>query len=117
MIPEIRLQICNEIYESDATLAAMAQSCRTFEEPALSILWRWLGSLKPVMGCLPGDLWAEQSGARTMVNLVDALTQYNIDDCSSAERRFLLIGKGFFQTQSASGNSTSTNKKLILVGS
>jgi hypothetical protein len=74
MITEIFLQICNEQVLPGATLAAMAQSCRTFEEPALSTLWHTQNSIGPIMGCLPDDLWVEQSGAKFMVNPVDALT-------------------------------------------
>jgi hypothetical protein len=78
MIPEICVQICNEICElqSRKTLAAMAQSCRTFEQPALSILWHTQLSMGPMMGCLPDGVWEQsaESGATTLVNVVDALT-------------------------------------------
>jgi hypothetical protein len=77
MIPEIRLHICNKIYELHQpckTLAAMAQSCRTFEEPALSILWCTQTSLMPIMGRLPDDL-LEESEAKITVNSVDDLTR------------------------------------------
>jgi hypothetical protein len=65
MIPEICLQICEILPRN--TLAAMARSCRAFEEPALSILWRRQDSLRPIMGCLPADLWQERYFSATIL--------------------------------------------------
>jgi hypothetical protein len=39
--------------DSRATLAALARTCRTFEEPALDTLWRNIDGLKPIVSCMP----------------------------------------------------------------
>ncbi|KAF8547266.1 hypothetical protein OG21DRAFT_1425191, partial [Imleria badia] len=36
-----------------STLAALAQTCRTFKEPALDELWGTLDDLTPLAQCLP----------------------------------------------------------------
>lgn len=36
------------------TLSRLARTCRAFCEPALSVLWRELDSLIPIIGLFPG---------------------------------------------------------------
>jgi hypothetical protein len=38
---------------SRATVAALARTCRTFQEPALDVLWRDVKGFKPLLSCLP----------------------------------------------------------------
>lgn len=56
--PEILLQIFStcEFYQlicSHATLASLARTCRTFQEPALDILWKNINGFEPLIACLP----------------------------------------------------------------
>ncbi|KAF7334433.1 hypothetical protein MVEN_02272700 [Mycena venus] len=38
-------------------LAALAKTCKTFQDPALDALWRFQYSLFPALRCFPDDLW------------------------------------------------------------
>ncbi|KAG2028933.1 hypothetical protein BDR03DRAFT_976197, partial [Suillus americanus] len=40
------------------SLPALASTCRTFENPALNVLWRNLQSVEPLVKCLPSDLFS-----------------------------------------------------------
>ncbi|KAG0701339.1 hypothetical protein DFH29DRAFT_806395 [Suillus ampliporus] len=42
-----------EWISNEATLAALARTCRTFKEPALSILWKKIWGFRPLISCLP----------------------------------------------------------------
>ncbi|TFK55279.1 hypothetical protein OE88DRAFT_1732530 [Heliocybe sulcata] len=42
------------------TLSAMAQTCKTFRDPFLRELWKDLGSLQPLINCLPPDIWVKR---------------------------------------------------------
>ncbi|KAG0700860.1 hypothetical protein DFH29DRAFT_604027 [Suillus ampliporus] len=44
------------------TLPALASACRAFEHPALNVLWRHLQSVKPLVECLPSDLFGIDRG-------------------------------------------------------
>ncbi|KAH7929962.1 hypothetical protein BV22DRAFT_93909 [Leucogyrophana mollusca] len=44
------------------TLALLARTCRTFTDPALDVLYCELESLRPLIKCLPRDLWREDAG-------------------------------------------------------
>ncbi|KAG2154022.1 hypothetical protein DEU56DRAFT_433788 [Suillus clintonianus] len=57
---EIIYTICS--YTQHGSLTALASTCRTFERPALNILWRHLQSLKPFIKCLPSDLFGSDQG-------------------------------------------------------
>jgi hypothetical protein len=67
LIPEIVQLVCDsdefaedgfEVQaETRRTLTALALTCRLFHEPALDRLWRHLGSLGPLVKCMPSDLW------------------------------------------------------------
>ncbi|KAJ7787076.1 hypothetical protein B0H14DRAFT_2955308, partial [Mycena olivaceomarginata] len=65
-IPEIHLEILAEPHhEGSGTrrnledLAALARTCRDFENPALDILWREQNTLANTLKCLPSNLWEE----------------------------------------------------------
>ncbi|TFK50664.1 hypothetical protein OE88DRAFT_1726477 [Heliocybe sulcata] len=47
------------------TLASLARTCKAFQAPALSILWRDLTELQPLIHCLPQDLWCKDRGSIT----------------------------------------------------
>ncbi|KAJ7115591.1 hypothetical protein C8R43DRAFT_1038551 [Mycena crocata] len=38
-------------------LAALARTCKTFQEPALDALWSFQGDIIPALSCFPEDLW------------------------------------------------------------
>jgi hypothetical protein len=38
---------------SRRTVAALARTCRTFQEPALDVLWRDIKGFEPLLSCLP----------------------------------------------------------------
>ncbi|KIJ65158.1 hypothetical protein HYDPIDRAFT_27880 [Hydnomerulius pinastri MD-312] len=44
-----------------ATLCALSRTCRTFHDPALDALWRELDHIKPLVLCLPKDLYSIES--------------------------------------------------------
>jgi hypothetical protein len=56
---EILCDIFTTIREVDSkpnsrrTVAALARTCRTFQEPALDVLWRDIKGFKPLLSCLP----------------------------------------------------------------
>ncbi|KAJ7788745.1 hypothetical protein B0H14DRAFT_3575900 [Mycena olivaceomarginata] len=71
-IPEIIGLICEHLevlaephHEGSGTrrnledLAALARTCRDFENPALDILWREQNTLANTLKCLPSNLWEE----------------------------------------------------------
>ncbi|KAJ7791915.1 hypothetical protein B0H14DRAFT_2933839 [Mycena olivaceomarginata] len=71
-IPEIVGLICEHLevlaephHEGSGTrrnledLAALARTCRDFENPALDILWREQNTLANTLKCLPSNLWEE----------------------------------------------------------
>ncbi|KAJ7622917.1 hypothetical protein DFH06DRAFT_1231283 [Mycena polygramma] len=45
---------------SHRDLAALARTCRTFQEPALDLLWREQTTLANMLRCLPSYLWQEK---------------------------------------------------------
>ncbi|KAJ7622911.1 hypothetical protein DFH06DRAFT_1104944 [Mycena polygramma] len=45
---------------SHRDLAALARTCKTFQEPALDLLWREQTTLANVLRCLPSYLWQEK---------------------------------------------------------
>jgi hypothetical protein len=62
IISEIFRLICEELGRLGGTLgrrtlARVARTCRTFQEPALYVLWYDLNSLLPLIQCMPPDLW------------------------------------------------------------
>ena len=44
--------------EEAATLAALARTCKTFQEPALDRLWCSMRALEPFMKCLDASKWS-----------------------------------------------------------
>lgn len=42
-------------------IARLARTCRAFTDPALDVLWRTQCALGPLVKCLPGHLWAQDS--------------------------------------------------------
>jgi hypothetical protein len=59
LIPEIVYLLCLELgnVSAEASLAAFAQTCLVFSEPALDALWYELYDLQPLVKCMPRDLW------------------------------------------------------------
>jgi hypothetical protein len=45
--------------EAKATAVALARCCKSFEDPALDVLWETQDGLPPLLKCLPGDVWNE----------------------------------------------------------
>ncbi|KAH7925254.1 hypothetical protein BV22DRAFT_1034258 [Leucogyrophana mollusca] len=41
------------------TLASLARTCRSFHDPALDLLYADMTTLKPLIKCMPRDLWKE----------------------------------------------------------
>lgn len=64
-IPEIVEIVCAELEELDPwaqkDFAALARTCKAFQEPALDILWRKQDTLAHLVKCLPSDMWEEIS--------------------------------------------------------
>jgi hypothetical protein len=58
-IPELNNIIIKNV-ESDRDLAALAATCKAFRDPALQSLWEDLGTLAPLIRCLPSAIWYEE---------------------------------------------------------
>ncbi|KAG5652647.1 hypothetical protein H0H81_004203 [Sphagnurus paluster] len=60
-LPEIASIICGHLEDEGSFkgLSALAQTSRTFSEPAQDAIWREISSLKPLIRCMPEDLWRE----------------------------------------------------------
>ncbi|KAJ7105967.1 hypothetical protein C8R44DRAFT_745618 [Mycena epipterygia] len=71
-IPEILDAIFAETHNGLATrmrpLAALARTCRAFQELALDQLWRSQNTLHNIIRCLPTDLWEENLWQETRIN-------------------------------------------------
>ncbi|KAJ7187270.1 hypothetical protein C8R46DRAFT_1184920 [Mycena filopes] len=68
-ILEITENICEELNEvfsdrSPADLAALARTCKIFEDPALDVLWRKQDTLDNILKCLPPKSWDEAPAPR-----------------------------------------------------
>lgn len=61
-----------DFLENRITLAGLATCCRDFEYPALESLWSFQTSLRPLIGCIPQDLW-ENGGFHSLVRVVAKL--------------------------------------------
>ena len=57
------------VLEAKATAVALACCCKSFEEPALDVLWEAQNRLGPLLKCFPRDVWEEEDG-----NFVSPLT-------------------------------------------
>lgn len=58
LVSEILVNIFAEVNERDEedaarTLAALCRTCRAFREPAMKVLWAHLGTLVPLIRCIP----------------------------------------------------------------
>ncbi|KAG2043389.1 hypothetical protein BDR03DRAFT_1087599 [Suillus americanus] len=65
MHPALRILEVIDIISSHTehgSLPALASTCRTFENPALNVLWRNLHSVGPLVKCLPSDLFGSDRG-------------------------------------------------------
>ncbi|KIJ63295.1 hypothetical protein HYDPIDRAFT_134382 [Hydnomerulius pinastri MD-312] len=52
----------DDVFETRTTLLSLAQSCHALKEPALDVLWSNLGSLEPLVRCLPSRIWRRRPG-------------------------------------------------------
>ncbi|KAI0370117.1 hypothetical protein BV20DRAFT_1036126 [Pilatotrama ljubarskyi] len=63
--PDVLKNICEQAYEGGydpdcrATVAALSATCRAIHRVATAVLWSRLFSLRPLLKCMPEDLWAE----------------------------------------------------------
>ncbi|EIW78534.1 hypothetical protein CONPUDRAFT_167528 [Coniophora puteana RWD-64-598 SS2] len=58
LINEIILTVAHHV-PADKDLSALARVCKSFSNPALDVLWSALGSIVPLLRCLPSDLIKE----------------------------------------------------------
>lgn len=70
LVTEILMEVLEHVTTSDQygppTLANLARTCRAFQAPAFSVLWRELTDLNPLIQCLPLDLWSQDRGSITL---------------------------------------------------
>jgi hypothetical protein len=61
LVPEVLLEIfahvndtesCSTLISSQKHLAALAETCKTFYEPAMEFLWAEINELEPLLGCV-----------------------------------------------------------------
>ncbi|KAJ8495086.1 hypothetical protein ONZ51_g1908 [Trametes cubensis] len=63
--PDILHNICEQAHEGGydadcrATVAALNATCRAIHRVAVKVLWSRLFSLRPLVKCMPADLWTE----------------------------------------------------------
>ncbi|KAF9013063.1 hypothetical protein BDQ17DRAFT_1419249 [Cyathus striatus] len=60
LIPQILSLICEQLTSEKATLASLASTCKSFEGPALDVLWSKLNGFHPLLKCIPSHLWKEE---------------------------------------------------------
>jgi hypothetical protein len=53
--------------EVSKDLAALARTCKTFQNPALNALWRFQYHLFPAWRCFPEDLWLASDDSDSFV--------------------------------------------------
>ncbi|KAI0352219.1 hypothetical protein OH77DRAFT_1498095 [Trametes cingulata] len=64
--PDVLRNICEQAYEGGydpdcrATVAALSATCRAIHRVATTVLWSRLFSLRPLVKCMPEDLWTEE---------------------------------------------------------
>lgn len=58
------------------TLAVLARTCTTFQDPALAIFWRDMDSLFPLIKCLPAGCWQERENANSRTLVSDIFLLY-----------------------------------------
>ncbi|KAJ7442781.1 hypothetical protein B0H11DRAFT_2093438 [Mycena galericulata] len=70
-IPEIVSMISRELVsfperafhhnnsDTAQTLAAVARTCKAFQDPALDLLWAPQNTVMKILDCMPGDIWEE----------------------------------------------------------
>ncbi|KAI0640308.1 hypothetical protein C8Q77DRAFT_1046209 [Trametes polyzona] len=64
--PEVVKNICEQAYEGGydpdcrATVAALGTTCRSIHRIAVKVLWSRLFSLRPLVKCLPEEVWIEE---------------------------------------------------------
>ncbi|KAG0705500.1 hypothetical protein DFH29DRAFT_281374 [Suillus ampliporus] len=51
------LDTSHQRYIAQATLAALARTCRAFHDVALDVLWQKFGTIARAIQCMPQDLW------------------------------------------------------------
>jgi len=60
-VDEIARLIARELIASETKAAAVALACcrKSFEDPALDVLWETQEELLPLLKSLPGDVWSD----------------------------------------------------------
>lgn len=88
LVSEILVNIFAEVNERDEeeaarTLAALCRTCRAFREPAMKVLWAHLGTLVPLIRCIPCIKIVKSKGKLqddlpTLVSLQSSLTSLGV---------------------------------------
>lgn len=66
LCPDILKNICIQAYEGGydpdcrAAVAALNATCRAFSRIATKVLWSRIFSLRPLVKCMPPDVWVEE---------------------------------------------------------
>ncbi len=66
LCPDILKNICLQAYEGGydvecrATVAAFSATCRAINRIASKVLWSRIFSLRPLVKCMPPDVWVEE---------------------------------------------------------
>jgi hypothetical protein len=70
-ITEILYNIFNsfDIFASHSNFLSLALVSKAFYEPALDVLWKFQGSLLPLIKTFPADVWEEEGDPSTLVSL------------------------------------------------
>ncbi|KAJ7610610.1 hypothetical protein DFH06DRAFT_1374261 [Mycena polygramma] len=61
-------------FKPEKTWAALARTCRTFQNPALNALWSVQRSLAPALSCFPDDLWDRTTDSKSFLGFRRPLT-------------------------------------------
>ena len=64
---DVQALICSSLCGRQRTLAALAQTCKSLNGPALKELWRVIPCLEVIAYTLPPRLWTVRPGSRHVV--------------------------------------------------
>lgn len=98
---DIIKNICIHAYEGGYdpdcrnTVAALNATCRAFHRAASVVLWSRIFSLRPLVQCMPSDVWAEEvvdaTDSRSAIVRRSPLINETQTLTSNGERQFLVL--------------------------
>lgn len=96
-VDEIFSTVLNFIYLDSplSTLSAIARTCKTFQDPALDVLWQNQTSLSPVLRCFSGAVVQRFSVDGNIIHDISTLPP---DDMSRLRSTLVCLADYIFKT-------------------